>query len=171
MQAMVWAVYRDLRDMVNPKIVKSIADARKRDAELMGWMHRFHGEGEWAAKVYQVIDKLTFDVKRHSTGIQAMLPYYPGQRLAGELAALGDAITLENEGFALVRLKNGRMIATGSEDAVNDFIQQAQGLEIDNPETGRPDRVLTAVRYVASERQRNGTPTWPKLCRSAISPI
>ena len=151
--ANVWTVYAQLRDIVKPRYIKSIADARKRDAELTGWMHRFHGEGEWATKAYMVIDRLTFDVKEHSNGLQAVLPYFPGQRLAGELAALAGNLTRQNPDFDYLRLANGKTLATGPREMVERFVNQAQGLEIDNPENGRPDRVLTYVRYVALEGQ------------------
>ena len=151
--ANVWTVYAQLRDIVKPRYIKSIADARKRDAELTGWLHRFHGEGEWATKTYMVIDRLTFDVKEHSNGLQAVLPYFPGQRLAGELAALAGNLSRQDPDFDYLRLANGKTLATGPREMVERFVNQAQGLEIDNPENGRPDRVLTYVRYVTLERQ------------------
>ncbi len=151
--ANVWTVYAQLRDIVKPRYIKSIADARKRDAELTGWLHRFHGEGEWATKAYMVIDRLTFDVKEHSNGLQAVLPYFPGQRLAGELAALAGNLSRQDPDFNYLRLANGKTLATGPSEMVERFVNQAQGLEIDNPETGQPDRVLTYVRYVTLERQ------------------
>ena len=150
-----WQAYRRIRDQVEPRYVQSIADARKRHAELTGWLHRDHGEGEWAAKVYQTIDRLTFDVDTQGGVDRAMLKYYPGQRLAGQLAELGEALKSDDGAFSYKQLKNGRIVVTGPEEEVRRFVDQAQGLEIDNPETGRPDQVLTYVRYVAKEGTAN----------------
>ncbi len=154
MSPATWDAYRQIRNLVEPRLVKSIGDARRRNVEITGWMHRYHGDGEHAVSVYHTIDHLTFDLSQHGETFKAFLPYYPGARLSRQLEGIAASVWPDNTDSHFIQPhSNGRVIVQGEESEVRQFVDRAQGLEIDDPETGDPDRVLVYKRYVATERQ------------------
>ena len=163
-----WAAYELIRDYVKPKYIEHVADARRRQAELSGWMTRHHGEGEFAAKVYQVIDKLALESEKTGTGRErAHLPYYPGVRLAKELEELAEkfglmvtktakgamvfqqAETKDDEKNSSFIIHNSSLEYTGD---VKGFVAAAKNVDLKN-DKGQHDRVPVYVRYVTTRHQ------------------
>ena len=136
---------------MSPNDIKGhIAEYRSRYADLKGWVHRDHGEGDHVVRVYHIIDRLDFDIDvvqhKGQEADRIRLPYYAGV----ELTRAMEQITEQSNG-TFKQLRDGAVIMLLPRGAAELALERINALPLQDTQGEYKYRVLAYNRFVSTE--------------------
>lgn len=138
---------------IDPEKIKGhIAEYRARYADLKGWVHRDHGEGDHVVRVYHTIDRLDFAVDevqhKGAAADRIRLPYFPGVELSRAI----EKITTELGG-TFKQLRDGGMVILLQKGQGEFTLERFDRLQLTNKAGKHKYQVLVFNRFVSNAAQ------------------
>lgn len=126
-----------------------IAEYRTKFAELKGWVHRDHGEGDYVVSVHHVVNRLDFrtDSVQHKDAPhdRIRLPYYPGHAIVQQIQQIVDDF-----GGTFKQTDNGTLIMLFPEGEGKPALERLQGINLQK-EDGSYYKVMAYNRFVRTK--------------------
>jgi hypothetical protein len=127
-----------------------IAEFRARYADIEGWVHRDHGEGDHQVRVYHTIDRLDFLVDevthQDAPADRIRLGYFPGADLSYRLQKIA-----EDLGGSVKQLRNGALVLLLAKGQGSVALERFNRLPLVDSD-GKPKyKVLVYSRYALNE--------------------
>jgi len=155
---------------IDPEKIKGhIAEYRARYADLKGWVHRDHGEGDHVVQVYHTIDRLDFvmDEVQHkgAASDRIRLAYSPGVEISRAI----EKITSELGG-TFKQLRDGGMVILLQKGQGEFARERFDRLKLTNKDGKHKYQVLVYTRFVANAAQARKLAAEVKANPSAAMP-